>query len=58
MPDETPDRDDTRAREAEKRETREKDTEPTSPSDHAGDKDTTDDAVLGGSAGHIPARSD
>ena len=58
MADETPDRDDTAAREAEKREAREKDTEPSSPADHANADDATDDAVLDGGAGHIPARSD
>ena len=59
MADETPDRDDTRAREAEKREAREKDTEPSAPADRkATGDDATDDAVLGGGTGHIPARSD
>lgn len=57
MPDETPDREDTAARAAEKREAQEKDTEPTS-SDRAKVDDTADDAVRGGTAGHIPARSD
>ena len=58
MADETPDRDDTSAREAEKREEREKDTDPSSPSDRAGEEDATDNALLEGGAGHIPARSD
>jgi hypothetical protein len=58
MADETPDRDDTPARKAEKREAHEKDTEPSSPSEHAAGDDATDDAVLGGTPAHIPARSD
>jgi hypothetical protein len=58
MADETQDRDDTPAREAEKREAREKDTEPSSPADRANGDNTTDDAVLDAGGGHIPTRSD
>jgi hypothetical protein len=58
MPEETPDRDDTREREAEKREAQEKATEPAAPADREGRDDAGDESVLGGTPGHIPARSD
>ena len=58
MADETPDRDDTAAREAEKREAKEKDTEPSSPTDRAGTDDPTEDAVLDSVPAHTPTRSD
>ena len=58
MADETPDRDDTAAREAEKREAEEKDTEPSAPGDRADTDDAAEDAVLGGVSAQTPARSD
>jgi hypothetical protein len=58
MPDETPERDDTREREAEKREAQEKETEPTTSDDRQDRGDATEEGVLGGTPGHIPARSD
>ena len=58
MADQTPDRDDTAAREAEKREAHEKDTEPSSPGDRANSDDAAEDAVLGGVPAQTPARSD
>src|SRR6478735_9142799 len=50
--DETPDRDDTAARKAEKREAHEKDTEPSSPAEGANTDDAAEDAVLGGVPAH------
>jgi|1186.fasta_scaffold12386_3 hypothetical protein len=58
MPDETQDRDDTPEREAEKREAQEKDTEQADPADSAGADTPAEEGVLGGTPGHIPARSD
>lgn len=58
MSDETPDREDTPARAAEKREAQEKDTEPSAPGDGGKGDEATEDALLEGGAGHIPARSD
>ncbi len=58
MADQTPDRDDTAAREAEKREAHEKDTEPSSPADRANTDDAAEDALLGSVPAHTPARSD
>jgi hypothetical protein len=59
MPDETPERDDTREREAEKREAQEKETEAATPADDGGDRgDAAEEGLLGGVPGHLPARSD
>ncbi|RKQ86040.1 hypothetical protein C8N24_4048 [Solirubrobacter pauli] len=58
MSDETPDRDDTAARAAEKRDAQEKDTEPSSPSDRAGKDDRGEEALADAAAAHLPARSD
>jgi hypothetical protein len=58
MADETPDRDDTAAREAEKREAQEKDTEPSASGDRANTDDAAEDAVLDSVPAHTPTRSD
>jgi hypothetical protein len=58
MPDETPDREDTPEREAEKREAQEKDTEAATPAGDDGPESETEEGLLGGTPGHIPARSD
>jgi hypothetical protein len=58
MADETPDRDDTAAREAEKREAQEKDTEPSAPGDRADTDEAAEDAVLDAVPAQTPARSD
>ena len=58
MADETPDRDDTAAREAEKREAQEKDTEPSAPGDRADTDEAAEDAVLDGVPAQTPPRSD
>jgi len=57
MSDDTPDRDDTREREAEKREAQEQDTEGTG-GERERNGDVAEEGVLGGTPGHIPARSD
>jgi hypothetical protein len=58
MSEETPDRDDTPERAAEKRDRQENDTEPSAPGDRETRGDMTEESVLEGGAGHIPARSD
>jgi hypothetical protein len=58
MPDETPERDDTPERAAERREAQEKNTEQATPADRDGPDDVAEEGVLGGTPGHIPARSD
>jgi hypothetical protein len=58
MADETPEPDDTPERKAEKREAREQDTEQAQESDRAGRETPAEEGVLGGTPGHIPARSD
>jgi len=51
-------RDDTPEREAEKREAKERDTEQADPADSAGADTPAEEGALGGTPGHIPARSD
>jgi hypothetical protein len=58
MPDETPEHDDTREREAEKRDAQEKDTEAATPADRDDRGGAAEEGVLGGVPGHLPARSD
>jgi hypothetical protein len=58
MADETPEREDTPEREAEKRDAQERNTEQAPDSDRAGADSAAEEGVLGGTPGHIPARSD
>jgi rhodanese-related sulfurtransferase len=58
MPDETPDRDDTPERRAEKREAQEQNTEQATPADREDRGDAAEEGVLGGVPAHTPARSD